>query len=1212
MSYCGAKCQRSHWKTHKNVCGKAKTTTETNFEPKSDIITDQNGRDSVQNRVDAAQGGAGSNVSECFADGCTNEGTLNCSQCKCVSYCGAKCQRSHWKTHKNVCGKAKIATETNFEPKSDIITDQNGHDSVQNRVDAAQGGAGSNVSECFADGCTNEGTLNCSQCKCVSYCGAKCQRSHWKTHKNVCGKAKTTTETNFEPKSDIITDQNGHDSVQNRVDAAQGGADPAQSGAGSNVSECFADDCTNEGKINCSRCKCVSYCGAKCQRSHWKTHKNVCGKAKTTTETNFEPKSYIVTGQNGRDSVQNRVDAAQGGAGSNVSECFADGCTNEGTLNCSQCKCVSYCGAKCQRSHWKTHKNVCGKAKIATETNYESEDDAELFDMSLLTESQGPAAAHERERIVYRFLLSWAVRIDDIFSETGVRVGPYTTEIEHISKHTIKAFMEYTEIALRIGILPDWWVSSGVYRPSMANFVVDAELVRENHGEYELLLARKKSVEILGPVGGEDIFKYFYDLMGQMLEGSECENCSAMMDDDCPNRLCEECCSGCSAHILCISCDHFRGEGCKRNKCFVCCKDKKCLHDRKIEVGRRRLVSDAKAEFDKRKPTPVQGKKTLPSGTLVILFGLKSKPQLNGSSGTVINYNSTKDRYAIKVKDETYLFKVCNFEVNQKSVSNSKNIKCSTKKCKHHASTACDFQSCKSHCPAVTNDSKKCSHHTQKEGLCTDCGKRNADTKCHRTCCQNCCIGCKFHGYKLCSCEERAAIDCPNQKCSSCCTGCVRHGSCQGCERRPDAKCRSNLCDKCCTGCSVHPVCRCRKRAQAGCRYNSCHRCCRGCKLPTHPDPIKEEEQSEIKEEEEEEEEMPTLVSRPPAEKILLPPPEDLGTFEGVLFESLQNIFAEKKFEKLKPKNCSKDFRHRLEIEVRTDHTYAYFVCDCGNVWSSERTIVTYMCSYEFEIGGRISIKKEFAQGCQMCEQMCTPQFSPSAPKCLNDAKISATKLANEILRVFYNVSNLELPNKPWTQGSGKPHDKSRCEACQEGVCLKHGDCTSTHEQKKEQQWRGRKNRRQENPVNRPIMWSFKVGSEYVPLFSKKSKPVDSPDVPIPSEVSMEPHDWWSGNNNSKHKNSFHQSAGRSSAAGNSFHQSAGRSSAAGNSFHQSAGRSSAAGNSFHQSAGRSSAAGNSFHQSAGRCDLPPKRGGGQPQMTNTLQDMLSQMSPKN
>ena len=45
-------------------------------------------------------------------------------------------------------------------------------------------------------------------------------------------------------------------------------------------------------------------------------------------------------------------------------ECAADGCETPGTLKCSKCKLVHYCGSACQKKHWKSaHKKACRGVK---------------------------------------------------------------------------------------------------------------------------------------------------------------------------------------------------------------------------------------------------------------------------------------------------------------------------------------------------------------------------------------------------------------------------------------------------------------------------------------------------------------------------------------------------------------------------------------------------------------------------------------------------------------------------------------------------------------------------------------------------------------------------------------------------------------------------------------------------------------------------------
>lgn len=46
--------------------------------------------------------------------------------------------------------------------------------------------------------CGNKATSRCGQCRVAAYCGAACQRAHWKTHKPCCGKDQTPPRMCFE------------------------------------------------------------------------------------------------------------------------------------------------------------------------------------------------------------------------------------------------------------------------------------------------------------------------------------------------------------------------------------------------------------------------------------------------------------------------------------------------------------------------------------------------------------------------------------------------------------------------------------------------------------------------------------------------------------------------------------------------------------------------------------------------------------------------------------------------------------------------------------------------------------------------------------------------------------------------------------------------------------------------------------------------------
>ena len=57
---------------------------------------------------------------------------------------------------------------------------------------------------------------------------------------------------------------------------------------------CNASGCKSNGKLVCSSCKSVKYCGKDCQQRHWKSHKPNCRPMKTNVALNEEDQDEYV------------------------------------------------------------------------------------------------------------------------------------------------------------------------------------------------------------------------------------------------------------------------------------------------------------------------------------------------------------------------------------------------------------------------------------------------------------------------------------------------------------------------------------------------------------------------------------------------------------------------------------------------------------------------------------------------------------------------------------------------------------------------------------------------------------------------------------------------------------------------------------------------------------------------------------------------------
>lgn len=84
---------------------------------------------------------------------------LVCGYCHLVSYCSQACSDAYWPKHDEECGKPRPA-------RTKLINIL----------------APDCCESCLCAGAT----LRCSKCKLVRYCDAKCQKTHWKQHKEKC------------------------------------------------------------------------------------------------------------------------------------------------------------------------------------------------------------------------------------------------------------------------------------------------------------------------------------------------------------------------------------------------------------------------------------------------------------------------------------------------------------------------------------------------------------------------------------------------------------------------------------------------------------------------------------------------------------------------------------------------------------------------------------------------------------------------------------------------------------------------------------------------------------------------------------------------------------------------------------------------------------------------------------------------------------------
>ena len=96
---------------------------------------------------------------------CEAPSNQRCLRCKQAWYCGRDCQSQDWKSHKKECKKV-VKEETASAPDDEAASEKE-------------------IRACAF--CKTEAHNCCSRCKQVWYCGASCQRRHWKKeHKKEC------------------------------------------------------------------------------------------------------------------------------------------------------------------------------------------------------------------------------------------------------------------------------------------------------------------------------------------------------------------------------------------------------------------------------------------------------------------------------------------------------------------------------------------------------------------------------------------------------------------------------------------------------------------------------------------------------------------------------------------------------------------------------------------------------------------------------------------------------------------------------------------------------------------------------------------------------------------------------------------------------------------------------------------------------------------
>ena len=151
-----------------------------------------------------------------------------------------------------------------------------------------------------------------------------------------------------------------------------GGGVGQPEGSAAMAQPCSAPECTATSNFACSRCHAVFYCGTPCQKAHWRAHRLGCAAAAPAptpapaAAQGGGAGAGAVTGSRGGGGAAT-LSAGNGGerAGAAAQRCSAPGCAAEGTFACLACRAAFYCGAPCQRAHWRAHKDDCAAMAAA-------------------------------------------------------------------------------------------------------------------------------------------------------------------------------------------------------------------------------------------------------------------------------------------------------------------------------------------------------------------------------------------------------------------------------------------------------------------------------------------------------------------------------------------------------------------------------------------------------------------------------------------------------------------------------------------------------------------------------------------------------------------------------------------------------------------------------------------------------------------------------
>ena len=137
----------------------------------------------------------------CWVEGCAAPSTSACGRCRTAEYCGAPCQRAHWRAHKPRCKEleaAADAAEAAAEAAAAAAAAGGGSAGEDKppgapRTPGVYTGLECRVQDyhCALESCCvtlEEGGANtvCNGCRSVVYCDVECQTAHWAAHMEDC------------------------------------------------------------------------------------------------------------------------------------------------------------------------------------------------------------------------------------------------------------------------------------------------------------------------------------------------------------------------------------------------------------------------------------------------------------------------------------------------------------------------------------------------------------------------------------------------------------------------------------------------------------------------------------------------------------------------------------------------------------------------------------------------------------------------------------------------------------------------------------------------------------------------------------------------------------------------------------------------------------------------------------------------------------------